>query len=70
VFDDAAEAPFASLASNRAPFTGTWRPDEPLDPLLALSVDGDWTFKVVDEARIDTGSIRAVSLQLTGFEPG
>jgi subtilisin-like proprotein convertase family protein len=26
-----------------------------------------WTFKVTDGARLDTGSVRAVSIELTGF---
>ena len=70
VFDDAAAEPFASLLSGRAPFTGTWRPAEPLDALLSAPVDGDWRFDVVDAALRDTGTIRAVSLQVTGFEAG
>lgn len=69
-FDDAATTAFSSLTSARAPFTGTWKPDDPLDPLLAAPVDGDWTLKVVDDAGADTGSIRAASLRVTGFESG
>ena len=69
VFDDAASQPFSSVTSDDAPFTGTWRPDDPLSPLLSASVDGTWTFHVVDSASVDTGSIRAVSLHLTGFLP-
>ena len=49
------------------PFTGTWRPESPLDPFLDAPVTGTWTFKVVDAAPRDTGSIRAVSLHVTGF---
>ncbi|HEX5621391.1 MAG TPA: S8 family serine peptidase [Solirubrobacteraceae bacterium] len=70
VFDDAAATPFDGVLAARAPFTGTWRPDDALDPLLTDSVDGDWTLKIVDAALRDTGSIRAVSLHLTGFESG
>ena len=70
VFDDAAAQPFATLTSARAPFTGTWRPAEPLDPLLSAPVDGDWKFTVVDTAARDTGTIRAVSLHVTGFVGG
>ena len=68
VFDDAAARPFADATADDAPFTGSWRPDEPLSDLLSGSVDGIWTFHVVDAAPADTGSIRAVSLHLTGFE--
>jgi len=70
VFDDSAAAPFASVTSTLAPFTGTWRPAESLDALLSAPVDGDWTFTVVDAARLDIGSIRSVSLHITGFVAG
>jgi hypothetical protein len=70
VFDDAAATPFSSLGSAAAPFTGTWRPNDALDPLLVAAVDGAWTFKVVDDAARDTGSIRTVSLHITGFDAG
>jgi subtilisin-like proprotein convertase family protein len=70
VFDDAAAQPFASLTSARAPFTGTWRPAEPLVPFLSAPVDGDWKFTVVDTAARDTGTIRAVSLHVSGFVGG
>ena len=66
-FDDSAAAPFAAVTSTQAPFTGTWRPDERLADFLASPVDGDWRFTVADLAPIDTGSIRAVSLHITGF---
>lgn len=69
VFDDAAAAPFSSVDSTQAPFTGTWRPDDPLSGLLLAPVAGTWTFHVEDEATSDTGSIRAVSLHITGFVP-
>ena len=59
----------ASLAS-RAPFTGTWRPFEPLEGLLNASADGTWTFKVTDGAANDLGSIRAVTLEVYGFVSG
>jgi subtilisin-like proprotein convertase family protein len=67
VFDDAATRPFQSVTASLAPFTGTWQPFEPLSGLLETAADGDWTFKVTDGARLDTGSLRAVSVELTGF---
>ena len=70
MFDDSAARSFASVTSTLAPFTGTWRPADPLDALLSAPVDGDWTFKVIDAATRDTGSIRAVSLHITGFVAG
>jgi subtilisin-like proprotein convertase family protein len=69
VFDDGAATPFASVTSSNAPFTGTWRPDQPLSSLRVSPADGTWTFKVTDSANNDTGSIRAFALHITGFEP-
>ncbi len=68
VFDDRAERSFSTAASGQAPFAGVWRPNTGrLEDFLLAPVDGDWTFKVVDLAARDTGSIRAVSLHITGF---
>ncbi|TDP92136.1 S8 family serine peptidase [Labedaea rhizosphaerae] len=67
VFDDAAANPFSSVTSGRAPFTGTWRPQDALAGLENGSADGTWTFKITDVAAGDSGSIRAVSLHINGF---
>jgi subtilisin-like proprotein convertase family protein len=69
VFDDAAAAPFSSVLSTNAPFTGTWRPNSSLAALRVSPADGAWTLRVADRANADTGSIRAFSLHLTGYEP-
>jgi hypothetical protein len=67
VFDDAAADPFSDVGSADAPFTGTWRPADPLAGLLAAPVTGTWKLTVADTAAADTGSIRAVSLHITGY---
>ena len=67
---DAAPRAWGSAVPGDAPFSGGWRPESALSDLLAASVDGAWTFRAVDRARADTGSIRAVSLHLTGFVTG
>jgi subtilisin-like proprotein convertase family protein len=67
VFSDAAAAPFSSVVSGNAPFTGTWRPASSLNSLISGPADGTWTLKVQDNANADTGSIRAVSLRLNGY---
>ncbi len=67
VFDDSAATPFSAATTADAPYTGSWRPDDPLSALLDSPTDGTWTFTAVDTAFLDTGSIRAVSLHLTGF---
>ncbi|MFD9965422.1 S8 family serine peptidase [Amycolatopsis sp. NPDC058986] len=69
VFADAAAKPYSSLTSANAPFTGTWRPAANFGAALgAVAADGTWTFTVADVAGGDTGSIRAVSLHVNGFE--
>jgi subtilisin-like proprotein convertase family protein len=67
VFDDSAARAFASVLPSDDPFTGTWRPADPLASLIEDGVDGTWTFKVTDGAASDTGSVRAFTLSLTGF---
>lgn len=67
VFDDAADAPFSSVTSADAPYTGAWRPADPLAGLRAEAVDGTWTFSAFDLASFDTGSIRAISLHVNGY---
>ena len=67
VFDDAAPRSITSASSSDAPFTGAWKPVSPLSALLAQPTIGDWTFTAVDSAGGDTGSIRAVTLNLTGY---
>jgi subtilisin-like proprotein convertase family protein len=67
VFDDNAAIAFSTVSSATAPFTGSWKPQSGLGALLTDVVDGTWTFKVVDGASVDTGTIRAVSLHLNGF---
>jgi subtilisin-like proprotein convertase family protein len=67
VFDDSAERSITSATSAEAPFTGRWRPTEPLSVLKGRPADGTWTFTVQDTAAVDTGSIRAVSLHVAGY---
>ena len=69
VFDDRAGHTLGTATSPQAPFTGSWRPVDPLSTLIGGSTSGTWTFHVSDMAVGDTGSIRAVSLHLTGFVP-
>ncbi|WP_246636199.1 S8 family serine peptidase [Actinoplanes hulinensis] len=69
VFDDAAATPFASALSSNAPFTGSWKPATPLSALRTAPVDGTWTLHVADRVGADTGSIRAFSLHIAGYDP-
>ncbi|QWF84434.1 S8 family serine peptidase [Amycolatopsis sp. CA-230715] len=64
--DDTANA-FSTVTAANAPYTGTWRPQNPLSALRANAVDGTWTLSVIDGVAGDSGSIRAVSLHVNGF---
>lgn len=65
IFDDEAAA---TIASGSAPFTGSFRPDQPLSAFDGKNSAGTWTFKVVDSASIDVGTIDAFELRLS-FPP-
>ncbi len=67
VFSDAASRPIQAVLAEEAPFTGSWRPTEPLSAFDGRSADGTWRFSVSDAAPADVGSIRAVSLHVRGF---
>ncbi|OFE16825.1 neuroendocrine convertase 1 [Humibacillus sp. DSM 29435] len=67
VFDDSAATSITSVLSSDAPFTGTWKPVSPLSSLLSAPANGDWTFTFTDGAFGDTGTVRAVTLNLTGY---
>jgi subtilisin-like proprotein convertase family protein len=66
LFDDDAATP---ISSGSPPFTGSFRPDQPLSTLIGQPAVGEWTFKVVDTAGADTGTIDSWQLQLTVNEP-
>jgi hypothetical protein len=51
----------------QAPFTGTFSPANPLAGFASDTANGTWTLHVVDNAALDTGSVRAFSLDLSGF---
>ncbi len=62
IFDDSAATP---VSSGAAPFTGTFRPDQPLSVFNGKNAAGTWKFFVVDSAAIDVGFINAVTLNFT-----
>ncbi len=69
IFDDSASSPFSSISSSGAPWTGTFSPDSPLAAFNGQSANGTWTLKVVDEAGVDVGNIRAFSIIVTTTLP-
>lgn len=68
VFDDAATTAFSTVVSTDAPYTGSWKPADPLASLITTPADGAWTFTVSDNAGTDTGNLRAFSLHITGYQ--
>jgi subtilisin-like proprotein convertase family protein len=61
VFDDAATT---SIDSGSAPFTGTFQPEESLAPLVGTAISGTWKLFVIDDAAMDTGTIKQWSLTI------
>ena len=48
--------------------TGTFSPANPEAAFIGESADGTWTLNAADNAFIDTGSVRAFSLDVSGFD--
>lgn len=71
--DDASDAmSIGSIASNGPvpqgpPYTGTFKPANSLSAFDGENPNGTWLLTVIDSFAGDTGSVRAFSLQLTGF---
>lgn len=67
VLDDAATSSIENVAIAQAPFTGTFSPLQPEATFAGEAATGTWILHVTDNAFIDTGSVRAFSLDLSGF---
>ncbi|MFN0112324.1 MAG: proprotein convertase P-domain-containing protein [Blastocatellia bacterium] len=71
--DDAANVQsISSIASNGPtpqgpPYTGVFKPANALSAFDGENPNGTWTLTVTDSVAGDSGSVRAFSLQLTGF---
>jgi subtilisin-like proprotein convertase family protein len=61
VFDDSAAA---LISTGTAPFTGTFRGENPLQVFIGQNVHGNWILKVSDNANIDTGHVEKYCLQI------
>ncbi len=64
--DDSAATP---IASGTAPFTGNFRPYQPLTPFNGLPVDGYWRLTIIDTTSGDTGNLAAWCVQITFICP-
>jgi subtilisin-like proprotein convertase family protein len=61
VFDDDATT---AIASGAAPFSGSYRPTQPLSALAGRSGNGTWTLRVRDAAARDVGTLSGWALWL------
>ena len=62
VLDDQAAT---SITLAAAPFTGTFKPANPLSAFNNLATNGTWTLKIEDTANADGGSLNSWSLDIT-----
>ncbi len=62
IFDDSASL---SISQGTAPFTGAYRPDQPLSDFLHATAAGKWQLNVVDGFASDTGTLTNFSITVT-----
>jgi subtilisin-like proprotein convertase family protein len=62
VFDDEASTP---ISGGTAPFTGSFRPDQPLSTLDGILSSGTWTLQITDSVGQDSGNLLGWTLSLT-----
>ncbi len=65
VFDDSAARSISSILPHESPFTGTFRPLEPLSAFDGEDANGIWTLEIRDDANGDIGVLNSWSLTLT-----
>lgn len=65
IFDDQAALP---VSGGSAPFTGSFRPEQPLSTLHSVSPNGTWTLEVRDNAGADTGTLNNWTLAIASGE--
>jgi subtilisin-like proprotein convertase family protein len=65
MLDDGAGALIQSITPAGAPYTGTFKPANPLAAFNGQNGNGTWTLTVSDAALFDTGNVRAFSLAFT-----
>jgi subtilisin-like proprotein convertase family protein len=65
--DDAATNPIQAILASQAPFTGAFKPLQPASVFVGDDPNGTWKLHVTDRSALDTGNVRAFSLDLSGF---
>ena len=62
VFDDEAAT---AISAGAAPYTGSFRPEQPLSALDGEDADGTWTLRAIDQASADIGTLNSWGLDIT-----
>ncbi len=66
IFDDDAAT---AISTGTAPFTGSYRPDQPLSVLKGSAANGTWSLKVSDNFTLDTGNLTGWSIDVQPLVP-
>ena len=64
VFDDEAAT---AISAGAAPFTGSFRPVQPLTAFDGQTIAGTWTLRVADVAGEDVGTLSAWNTKTNGY---
>jgi len=67
ILDDDAANSITNVTLTQAPFTGTFKPFQPLTGFTGEAANGTWILHAQDLVAADTGSVRAFSIDVTGF---
>jgi subtilisin-like proprotein convertase family protein len=67
ILTDSATSSIQNIAIAGAPWTGSFTPEQPLSTFAGENANGTWILHMIDNVTIDTGSVRAFSLDTTGF---
>ena len=68
VLDDSAPSSIQSVTPEEAPFTGVYKPMNPLAAFSGEEASGTWTLHVSDSFPADPGNVRAFSIETTAFD--
>jgi subtilisin-like proprotein convertase family protein len=67
VLDDSATSSIQNIVTSGAPYSGSFKPSDPLAAFNGENGNGMWILKVADLEGFDTGNIRAFSLVFSTF---
>jgi len=66
IFIDSAANP---ITGGTAPFTGLFRPEQPLSTLAGTALAGTWTLRAADDATTDTGTLTGFQVAVCACDP-